>query len=305
MAQDPNADDAKQAAANDDNSRVVILTGATGEIGGAIANSLLDYDNNVELHLIARNESKVKKLVESLKQSSNNLKNSAKTNCSVEYHIVDLSSKTDINKFSENWGKRKNNKLDVLLNNAAIVPQNFQTSKDTGEELQFAVNIMSYIRMAHGLSKYLCKSTHNNGARIVNVASQYTEQPGFITVNGKKQMNYTTANKYNSNGAYRQSKAADRMLTKKMSQVYSKDKIYTYSCHPGVTTSNLLKGLGMNHGWDSASKSAQTPVYLAMSSNVKKQDSGSFYKNKAKSNCNFSKDQKKVDQLWDFCQTVL
>lgn len=55
-------------------------------------------------------------------------------------------------------------------------------------------------------------------------------------------MKYTTANNYISNGAYRQSKAAD---------------------------------------------------------------SGSFYASKAKSNCYFSKDQKKVDQLWDFCQSVL
>lgn len=69
MAQDPNADDAKQSqgAKGTTTGRVIILTGATGEIGGAIANSLLDYDNNVELHLIARNESKVKKLVDSLK----------------------------------------------------------------------------------------------------------------------------------------------------------------------------------------------------------------------------------------------
>ena len=195
MAQDPNATDSDSKQA--DNGRVVILTGATGEIGGAIAKGILDWDNNIELHITARNEQKAKKLVESLNKSCKNLQNKNETGCSIEYHIVDLSSRTDINKFITNWPKNRNNtKLDVLINNAAIVPQNFQVSKDTNEELQFAVNIMSYIRLANGFHPHLSKSTHNNGARIVNVASQYTEQPEYINVNGKTQLNYTTANKY-------------------------------------------------------------------------------------------------------------
>ena len=95
------------------------------------------------------------------------------------------------------------------------------------------------------------------------------------------------------------------MLTKKMGQVYKKDNIYAYSCHPGVTTSNLLSGLGMSSGWDSPQQSAQTPLYLAMSSDVTKKDSGSYYKNQSKSNCQFSNNQNKVDQLWQFCQSQL
>ena len=108
-----------------------------------------------------------------------------------------------------------------------------------------------------------------------------------------------------SNSAYKQSKAANRMLTKKLSQIYSKDNIYVYTCHPGVTSSNVLTGLGFGFAGDSSVSCSRTPIYLAMSNDVKKKDTGSYYKNSKKQLCEFSGNQKNVDTLWQFCKNYL
>lgn len=40
------------------------------------------------------------------------------------------------------------------------------------------------------------------------------------------------------------------------------------ACHPGVTTSPLLKNLGMASGWDAPEKSAANPLFLAMDASL-------------------------------------
>jgi len=233
---------------NKDKNRITLLTGATGAIGGAIMRQVLQY-SNVDLHIIVRQESEknAKTTVDTLlKKMDSSLNNN------ITYHIVDLSSKKDISTFCEKWNKDIS-RLDVLINNAAIVPQSFELSVDK-EELQFSVNIMSYFRLTEGLLPSLMNSQYINGAKVVNVASQYTQTVEMKNIQWSK-------NSYDSNSAYRQSKAANRMLAYAASKKYKQYNINVYSCHPGVTESKLLKGLG-SMGWESADKSAETPVFF-------------------------------------------
>jgi len=90
------------------------------------------------------------------------------------------------------------------------------------------------------------------------------------------------------------------MLAYAASKIYKEENINVYSCHPGVTDSKLLEGLG-GSGFDSADKSAQTPVYLAMDDKIGSKETGLFFVNKNITPCQFCKDEKKVKELWDYC----
>jgi len=215
------------------------------------------------------------------------------SNNKVYWHFVDLSSKKSIADFCENF-MDKYGVLDVLINNASIVPNKYTLSKDK-EELQYCVNILGYVRMMEGLKDALKLSKYKYGSRIVNVASQYTTKIYNVT---DIECN---ANDYSPNKVYQRTKTAERMLTKQASINYKEYGINVFSCHPGVTTSNVLSGLGFGSGWDNPDKCAQTPVYLAMNSKVKSQYSGTFWSSCKMQSCQYCKDTKMVKLLWDYC----
>jgi len=248
---------------------------------------LLTY-SNVNVHILTRKESEqiAKKEIESLSK-----KMDYSLNNTINYHVVNLSSKKDISSFCEKWNK-ENSRLDVLINNAALVPQTFGLSVDD-EELQFSVNIMSYVRLMQGLLPSLKNSQYINGPKIVNVASQYTQPVDMKNIQWSKDT-------YNSTSAYKQSKAADRMLSYAASKIYKQYNVNVYSCHPGVTESKLLRGLN-GKPFDSADKSAQTPVFLAMNDEVGSKETGLYFVEKTVIPCPFCKNEKKVAELWDYC----
>eukprot|EP01083_Nonionella_stella_P130174 395045_1 len=238
---------------------VIILTGATGVIGSAIAADLASKPN-VSLHLLVRNEQKAQILIK------NTLKKRVHKTSTLQYHLVDLSSKTSLTSFVATFCKQYSY-LDVLINNAAIVPNTYNQTSD-GEELQFAVNVMSYMRLMIGLSPLLISSgkcRKETCAKVVNVSSQYTTT---LTNNPSATFNLSPKDKskYYANEQYQKSKTANRMITYKASQLWNKQNIGVYSCHPGVITSNVLTGLGWTSARMSAEQCAQTPLFLAMDS---------------------------------------
>ena len=97
------------------------------------------------------------------------------------------------------------------------------------------------------------------------------------------------------------------MLTYKASQIFTEKgyNIGVYSCHPGVTSSNVLSGLGFGSGWDSAAKSAKTPLYCVTNNSVGLKQSGCFFVNSKPQDCQFCRDKKKVQIIWDYCQSLL
>ena len=154
-------DESKQSEPITESKINVVLTGSTGVIGGAIAQGIVSRPNGitklfhlysavissctvhciafslftVSLHLLVRNENKAKDLIDK------SLAKSMHKTSSVTVHKVDLSSKASMDSFIESFNN-EHTFLDVLINNAAIVPNKHMTSED-GHELQFAVNVMS------------------------------------------------------------------------------------------------------------------------------------------------------------------
>jgi len=255
----------------------IMVTGGTGKIGEAICKLLLE--KNYQVILIARNEIKAKEVVNNLKTASG----LSSTSENISYMIADLSKKNDIINLAKNY---KGN-LDVLINNAAVTPIQKEISIE-GLEMQFSVNILSYIRMA---DVFLDALKRSNEAKIINVASYYA---GGLDLNDIQFEN----RKYDNNSAYRQSKQANRMLTITLAEKYKEFNISVNSCHPGEVNSTLSNNLGFR-GHESPTLGAMTPVFLV---DVNHEITGKYFEYKKIHQCQFSKDKKLINKLFNYCK---
>jgi len=278
----------------------VVVTGATGVIGGAMCRKLCS-NPNIELHVLFRNQKKADSLLESLTKTCH------KTS-TVKSHLVDLSNGKDIQNFVKTFTSTYDH-LNVLVNNAALVISSGKVELNNDEEkleVMFAVNVLSYYRLINGLMPLLAKVNANDKkdfARVVNVASNYSgASPNLEALATGKHDD----DSFDGNHVYQQTKCADRMLNKMAHDLfYEKNNVGFYSCHPGVTKSNVLSNLGFGNGFDSADESAVTSVYLSLSEDVKLSDSGKYYNRSGSKAVGKTDDRagnaKANKQLWDFC----
>src|SRR6185295_7613239 len=135
---------------------IVLITGATGAIGLAIARQIAAMPG-YEVVLAARNEEKARQAAGEISRAGGNER--------VHYEIVDVSRQASIRALAERW----QGPLHVLVNNAALSPRSRQETPE-GIELQFATNVLGYFWMIQAFGEILKQSAP---ARVVNVASNY------------------------------------------------------------------------------------------------------------------------------------
>jgi len=263
-------------------AKTVLLTGATGVIGTSIARGVLQRGHS--LVFLARSKDKADKLVQSLKTATKSNK--------ISYHQVDLSSKSDMQRFVEDF-KKAHSKLDVLINNAAVSTATRETNS-AGLELQFAVNIYSYYYLATHLHPLLKAAAPS---RIVNVASNYAGELDLTDLQFETR-------EYQPNAVYRQTKQANRMTAWALAEKFQPDNIAVVACHPGVVTSPLLQSLGMASGFDSAEDGAATPLFCAFDSSIDIRKTGTYWHNSKEKACDFSTDKKSIDKLYTYLSSL-
>ena len=202
-------------------SKNVIITGITSGIGTEIALGLAKKE--YKINLVARTEesgNKIKDLID--KKTGNN---------DVHVYKCDLSLQTEIHEFVNNF-KQQNNGLDILINNAAIIP-NTKTITKEGNEMQFAVNyIAPYL-----LSRLLLDLLKNNSpSRIVNTSSTAHTQ-GNLNVNDFQKLN----EKYNMRGwgRYLDTKLQLTIDTVELSKEIEGTGVTCNAIHPGFVNTNL------------------------------------------------------------------
>ena len=260
---------------NHSTEKTVLITGATGAIGKAIAKSIAEKDG-YKVVILARNETKAKDMINELKA------NTGKQN--ISFIIVDLSSKQEIKRMAEDWV----GPLDVLINNAAATPrQRMETS--AGIEMQFATNVLGYYWMTKFFAPILKESAP---ARIVNVASYWA---GNLELDD---LEFTRRN-YNNGTAYRQSKQANRMLNIAFAERLKPSGITVNVCHPGEVNSTLSNQLGFG-GHESPEYGAATPVWLATSEEAEGM-TGSYFEYFHEAHCQFSNDKAGIEKLYEIC----
>ena len=203
----------------------VIITGITSGIGTAIALDLAKRD--YKINLVARTEesgNKIKDLI--YKKTKNN---------DVHVYKCDLSLQTEVHEFVNNF-RKQNNGLDILINNAAIIP-NKKTITKEGNEMQFAVNyIAPYL-----LSRLLIDLLKNNApSRIVNTSST-AHTGGNLNVNDFQKLN----EKYNLRGwgRYLDTKLQLTIDTVELSKELEGTGVTCNAIHPGFVNTNLGRHL--------------------------------------------------------------
>ncbi len=209
----------------------------------------------------------------------------------------DLASFASIREFATAFKKKYKN-LHVLINNAGIWETKRNLTSD-GIEKNFAVNHLAPFLLTNLLLNSLKASAPS---RIINVASDAHKQGkiNFSDLEFEK--------KYSSLGSYAQSKLANILFTKKLSQKLKGTGVTANCLHPGVVSTNLfdkmpkiLLGI-MNLFMISPQKGAQTSVYLATSPEVENVSGEYFAKSKNKKPAPQALRQDVADKLWEISE---
>jgi NAD(P)-dependent dehydrogenase (short-subunit alcohol dehydrogenase family) len=255
-------------------TKMVIVTGATGAIGSAIARQMAAKDYAVVI--VARSETKAQRVVSEIMAATGNQ--------TVSYELADLSRHVEIEALAERW----KGPLDVLVNNAAVTPRNRQETPE-GIELQFATNVLGYFWMTQAFKEILKTSAP---ARIVDVASYWAGGLDLNDLEFKRRG-------YSNGAAYRQSKQANRMLVAAWAERLQPDEIMINACHPGDVNSQLSNNLGFG-GSQSPDQGAATPVWLATDP-VGGEATGKYFEDRRESRCRFGEDKTGRELLFEAC----
>lgn len=247
-----------------------IVTGACGAIGKAIVRGLAEQGYHV--YITSRDLEKARHTAELIKSGT--------PNAHLHPVRIDLGVQQEIIDFATKWKEP----LHLLINNAAIAPLH-RTETTECIEMQWAVNVLSYFHMIRLFSPYMQEVPD---ARIVNVASYYAgeldlDDPEF------------NVRPYDNDTAYRQSKQADRMMTKFWSDKLRPFGITVNCCHPGDVNSTLSNAMGFG-GSETPEQGAKTPLWLATSEEAASY-SGIYAENCKIVHDPFTADQSDVERL--------
>jgi NAD(P)-dependent dehydrogenase (short-subunit alcohol dehydrogenase family) len=259
----------------DTQKTVVLITGATGVIGNAIARALAATPGYA-LVLVARDRDRAAKAVDAIQRESGNDE--------VRFLIADLSRRHGIQALADDW----QGPLHVLVNDAGVAPRRRETTPE-GIELTFATNVLAYLWMAQAFAPHLERSAP---ARIVNVASYWAGELDLDDLEFQRRP-------FDNHTAYRQSKQANRMLTVALADALAGRGISVNACHPGDPASTLSRNLGFS-GSQSAEEAARTPVMLArgeLGAGV----SGGYFEHGREARCRFGEDRDGVKRLYTIC----
>jgi NAD(P)-dependent dehydrogenase (short-subunit alcohol dehydrogenase family) len=262
---------------NDGNgeSRVFLVTGATGAIGKAIALQLAETPGH-EVVLVGRDEVRTRQATSDVIRATGNDR--------TRYEIADLSRQADILALADWW----RNPLHVLINDAAVTPRVRQETPE-GIEIQFATNVLGYFWMTQAFRDILARSAP---ARVINVSSYWAGDMDLGDLEFRRR-------RYNNNRAYRQSKQANRMLTAAFAERLKSRGISVNACHPGDVSSRLSNNLGFG-GHESPEEGADTPVWLAKES-VGQVETGKYFEQRNAVKDRFSQDRAAVEALYQAC----
>jgi NAD(P)-dependent dehydrogenase (short-subunit alcohol dehydrogenase family) len=198
--------------------RVFLLTGATSGIGKALAFDLAKTGETVLL--TARDQDRRNAVQEEIMTEIQNP--------NVELLSCDLSSFGAIKNFAA-FVKSKYSKIDVLINNAAVLKRERTVSID-GHETMFATNHLGPFLLSHLLLDLLRVS---GSARILNITAPSSTKPNFEDLDSRDSFNYL-----NVFGA---TKMMNLLFTFELARRLEGTGITANAIHPGLARSNLMK----------------------------------------------------------------
>ena len=272
--------------------KIVIITGANKGIGKEAAKQIAKL--GAKVYMACRSLDSANEAREEIVNETGN------QNVFVKH--LDLASVESVISFAEQF-KKEESKLDVLINNAGLWTKTKKLT-DINVEQTFTVNVLG-----HQLLTQLLLDELKNAApsRIINVASHFA---GGLDIDD---LNFDKRN-YNETLAYKQTKQANRMLTREWARRLETDNISVYSMTPGfipdtelfreqnVVGKFLIKVFALIEG-RTIEEGADTIVWLA-STNKINGSNGGFHNQRKEEKCKFNNPIEEK-RLWEKCEELL
>lgn len=198
---------------------VAAVTGANSGMG--YETSLFLAQHGAEVHMLCRNEEYGEKAKKRIAQKTGSSK--------IFLHIVDVSSRISINKFAEEF---KDRRLDVLVNNAGVLPSRRILTVDN-IELTWATNIVGPFLLTNLLLENLKQS---QSPRVVFVSSggMYPHRLDLedLEWNGKD---------FDGVIAYANTKRAMVIVNEMFAEKFANTNIRFHCMHPGWADTPAVK----------------------------------------------------------------
>jgi len=277
-----------------DELKTAVITGANSGIGFEISKSLAL--KKYHIIMVCRNMQKATRAKEKLLE--------ANSEASTEIIPADLADQTEVKGTAEKI-RKKHDRVDLLINNAGIVPGERELTVD-GIEKSLAVNHLAPFMLTYML-KDLLKSA--KASRIINVASEAHRAGKFDPDNFQLEVGY------NSLKAYANSKLYNIMFTSELADRLQNTGTIAFSLHPGTIRTNLDSGGGGGSLFSflfklgkpfmqGPGKGAKPVVYLATESGLEPLNGKYFKKKKPIRPSGDAEDRGKCRLLWDLSETL-
>ena len=193
--------------------KTVVVTGASGGMGAGIAATLLKKHGCTVIG-IARNEKKILNFIDELGEEN------AKR---FSYRLFDVSVRENWESFAKEL-KEENIAVDVLINNAGILPKFKRFDRYSYEEIERAMNINFY-SCIYSVKTMLPILQKSSSPAIINIDSS----AALMTLAGTS--------------VYSASKAALKSFTEALRLEFA-GKIYVGMVCPGFTKTDIFSGQG-------------------------------------------------------------
>ncbi|CAD0023545.1 unnamed protein product [Aureobasidium pullulans] len=265
--------------------KVIIVTGGNTGLGKESVLQLAKH-NPSQIYLAARTESKATSAIEEIKSQVPNAK--------VEFLSLDLTDFDSVKSAAETF-KQKEQRLDILLNNAGVMAMPYSKTKQ-GYEIQFGTN-----HMGHALIVTLSSEGHNLAPRSCGVI-----------------YDQAAAETFGPWGRYGSAKLANILYSRGLTAHYP--SLTCVAVHPGVIKTELYNsterdnaliryGLAAVGNIFMASVSQGTKNQLWAATAAKEEVRKAYFfttpVGSASQGSGFAKDQKGVDKLWEWTEEEL
>lgn len=267
--------------------KTILITGVTGAIGSATALEIAKTGATVVL--LARNKNKLEQLKKDLVAKSGNN--------DIDIIVADLSEIASV-KNAVTAFKQKYNRLDALVNVAAVYNGKRETTKDKLEAM-FAINHLAPFILTNGLLDLLKESK----GRITTVSAPSTTKLNFDDLQGLK--------KFSALNAFGGSKTMNLMFTYALARRLKGTGVTATVLHPGLVKSNLTTEmpavLKFIFGLFSGKADKAATMLTALATEKKYENAnGKFFKYDGKElkSSGYSYDQALQEKLWTMSEEL-
>jgi len=269
----------------------IVVTGTTSGIGYAIVKALAARGDHVVA--VTLNDALGSKAYQSLGSPQN-----------VSFVSIDLSSNQAIEKGSHKIKALfSNQKIDVLIHCAAIVPQYYITNEQ-GYEMQFQVNHLAIMNLTLNLLDYIKRAEG-----IVIATSSRVHRSATINFD-----DLMLRKKYFLFSAYKKSKLANVLFAYEFNRRYSKDHVLAYLVDPRLVNTRIAetntRGI-IRLFWSIRRRFGQDPnavasYFLQLIDQEKNDQEPYYYKyGKQVEPSNYGKDEQIAKRFWEASEKLI